>query len=289
MPPSTLIRSRRARRTITVLAAAVVVVLIVLLGVDVLVGSRTERSLARSLMTVEAIDYEPEVTIRGTPFLTHAADGSFNSATIQTRGVPIPDSAGNWVEMAADLGPFTVPDGFAIGPGDEIRTESVKVFSRIDSVNLGRVLGITDLMINTPAPEGIPGAGGPADGLQRRTSGFLLTGTVPLPGSPEEQDGLPPSASEYDHPTVRITVTVDVAVVDRRIRITATDFYSGPELHESADIDDADRQAVLDRFSATLPELPMPWNIAPTGAHSAGSDLMMVGSAGPSTLRPADY
>lgn len=289
MSESTIIRSRRTRRAIAVAAAVVVGILVILVAVDTLLASRTERSLARALMTAPGVIYEPEVTIRGNPFLSHALDGSFDGATIQTRGVPIPGAEGSWAELAAELGPFRVGDGFDIGPDDALHPEFVNVFSRVDSVNLGRLLGITDLMINTPSPEGVAGAGGPADGLQRKTSGFLLTGTVPLPGSPESEHGLPPSASEYTSPKVTVTVTVDIAVVDRRIRLTATGFYSGPELHEAAEIEDADRDAVLDRFSATLPELPMPWDIPPTGAHSAGSDIMVVGRIGATTLRPADY
>ena len=280
-------RGHLGRRVLGIGIIGVIVVLVGALFADTLGAMRTEHSFSRALLASPRLSYEPEVTISGFPFLTHARSGQFTGAVITARGVsiPCPASGGCRVELGATLGPLRVPDGFSITASDIVHTDSVSAYTRLDSVNLGRMLGIVDLTVNTPAPTDKAGGGGPGDGLLSRSSGVLLTGTVPLPPVDADSD-VPPSASTYRGPTVRVSVEVDLSVVDGRLRIEATDFYRGPEQHADADVAPDLRGYVLSRFSTTLPPLPMPWEVAPTDAHSEGSDVLVAGNDSRRDLRP---
>lgn len=257
---------------------------------DAAVGMRTERSFSLALRSSPRVTYDPEVTLSGFPFTTHARTGSFGGAVITARGVPVPCAPAPTchAELGATLGALQVPDGFHIGPRDVVHTSSVSAYTRLDSVDLGRFLHIVDLTVNTPAPEGRAGAGGPGDGLLRRSTGVLLSGTVPLPPV-DTASRFPPSASEYPGPTAKVSVSVDLSVVDGRLHLAATGFYPGPERHYATEVPADLRDYVLHQFTATLPALPLPWGIAPTGAHSEGSDVLLVGASGPSDLMPAQF
>lgn len=294
--------ARRLRRTVIV---AVIVALVIVVGAfvtDTVAASRAEHRLSTSLATAPGIEYRPEVTLGGFPFLRHATDGEFTGIVITARGVPVsgctyPQAPDCYAELGATLGPVTVDDGFDIGPTDLMRTSSVTAYSLLNSVNLGRMLGILDLSVNTPATPDRVGGGGPQFGNLERSTGVVLTGTVALPpSSAPEPGGVPdptraPSASEYPGAHTRVSVTVDLSVVDGRLRLQATGFYTGPEEHVvsaelSGDGAQQMRDAVLDRFTRTLPPLPMPWDLPATGAHSAGSDIMLTAESGPGDLRP---
>ncbi|UVF76838.1 LmeA family phospholipid-binding protein [Gordonia mangrovi] len=271
------------------------VVCIIALGglavlVDTLAAMRAEHSFSRALLTSPRLTYDPEVTISGFPFTSHARAGEFGGAVITARGAAVdcPPVGGCHAEMGATLGSMAVPDGFEIQASDLIHTSSVAAYTRLDSVNLGRMLGILDLTVNTPAPADRPGGGGPGDGLLRRTSGVLLTGTVALAPLDLASD-VPASASAYPGPTATVSVEVDLSVVDGRLQLTATDFYRGPEDHVEPGVADDQRDYVLSRFSTALPPMPMPWDIAPTGATSEGSDVLLTGEAGPRDLRPDEF
>lgn len=278
------------RRTIGIGVIGIIALCAAGLLTDTLVAMRVEHSFSRALLTSPHLRYDPEVTISGFPFTSHARSGEFGGAVITARGAPVdcPPTGGCHAEMGATLGSLSVPNGFDIQPRDLIHTSSVQAYTRLDSVNLGRMLGILDLTVNTPAPTDRPGGGGPGDGLLRRSSGVLLTGTVALPPVDLASD-VPASASAYPGPTARVSVAVDLSVMDGRLRISATDFYRGPEEHAESDVADDQRQYVLSRFSAVLAPLPMPWGIAATDATSEGSDVLLTGDSGSRDLQPEDF
>lgn len=300
-------RGRGVRRTLIVALAGALVVAVAGFVADSVAAARGEYRLSQSLRTSPRVTFDPEVTLSGIPYLARAAEGSFSGVVITARGVAVDGCriGSCRAELGATLGATTVPDGWSIGPDDVLATRSVSAYTRLDSVNLGRFLGILDLTVNTPAPEDAAGGGGPQDGLLRRTSGVVLTGTVALPPSsapPDAEaapDGRPipakvPSASAYPGRTAKVSVSVDVSVRDGRLRLAATGFYTGPEEHVTADALAGDenaglRREVLDRFTATLPPLPLPWGLAATGAHSEGSDVLLVADTGPRDLRPGRF
>ncbi|GAA1481258.1 mannan chain length control protein LmeA [Gordonia sinesedis] len=295
---------RTLRRTLLVTLAAILAAAAVTVVADAAAATRGEYRLSRSLVASPRISADPEVTLAGFPYLQRAASGSFSGVVVTARDVGVDGCriASCRAELGATLGSTTVPDGWSIGPDDTLRTRSVNAYTRLDSVNLGRFLGILDLTVNTPAPEDKAGGGGPQDGLLRRSSGVLLTGTVALPPSsaPPESESAPqgrpipaktPSAAAYRGRSAKVSVSVDLSVRDGRLHLQATGFYTGPEEHVTADAlagdENADlRRQVLDRFSTTLPWLPLPWDLPATGAQSEGSDVLLLAESGPRDLRP---
>ncbi|MGJ0120412.1 LmeA family phospholipid-binding protein [Williamsia sp. MIQD14] len=260
------------RKALAYLAVTLVVLAVGALAVDTGFAINAERSFARSLSSSgdTKVRYEPEVTISGFPAVRSIADGHYSAIGITARAVDL-IGAGTCTEQSpchVDLrsrltdvrirGPerfFRRSTSFDIG--------SEKGSVTLDSVAVGRLLGIDDLTVNTPAPENKAGGGGPQDGLLSRTSGVLLTGSVsPEPGRPK----------------VKVSVVVDLSIVGGRLRIFATDFYDGPAEHSDTTVPDEEREAVLRKFSAVLPELPMPWGSPPKSARSSGSDIVVDGS-----------
>ncbi|GEE01158.1 hypothetical protein nbrc107696_16040 [Gordonia spumicola] len=280
---------RRALRVSAWAAIVIVIALVTALVVDDVAASRAEHRLASALQQSPGVVYEPEVTISGFPFLTKAGRGRFSAVLVSARGVDVPDCAHCTATVDARLTEPDLGDVWSVDGQTSIGVRHLTTETRIDSVNLGRLMGITDLYINTPAPDGKVGGGGPGDGLLERTDGIMLSGTVPLPGSPERDGQYPPSASGYRFPKVKISVTARTFVVDGRVHIEATGFYTGPEEHYSADVPKEFYSAVLGRFSTALPALPSAWGIAPNRSLSRGSDLVAVGEAGPGTVVVADY
>ncbi|GAA3956278.1 DUF2993 domain-containing protein [Gordonia caeni] len=290
MSPSTRIRgSARVRRFLAWTVAGVVLVLVAALLTDLVAASRGEHRLARALTASPAVTYEPEVMFSGFPYLPAASRGEFDLVQITARGATVAGCGTCTVDISAGLHDAVLGDVGDLTASSPLHFSRLTAETRVDSVNLGRLMNIVDLYINTPAPEGKVGAGGPGDGLLERTSGILLSGTVPLPGSPAADHGYPPSASEYRHPKVKVSVSARVDVVDGRVRIEATDFYSGPEEHFDDDVPAEFRSHVLKFFSTVLPELPLAWGTPATRALSRGSDLIVAGEQAAGTVEPRTY
>ncbi|NMO04407.1 DUF2993 domain-containing protein [Gordonia sp. TBRC 11910] len=277
----------RLRRAFVIIAAAVVVAVVAAFVVDTGLGARGESRLSHSLQTSPRLEFAPEVTFGGFPFVTHAAAGDFTSLTVTARGVALPRAGSAacratqcWAELGVNAtGVRTGADAWSLSPDAALSLDAVTAYAKLDSVNLGRMLDLTDLSVNTPAPQGKAGGGGPGDGLLERTSGVLLTGTVALPPDAATTSSVPPSASKYTGPKVRVSVTVDLSVRADSLILTPTDFYDGPEEHASDDVPTQYRAAVLRRFGAAVPMPPLPWGVNPTSANSAGSDVLIKGSA----------
>lgn len=280
----------RIRKVLVIGVVAALAATGVAVGVDVAAAVRGEHQLSRAIAQSPRVTVDPEVTIAGFPFTSQSSAGHFAGATIAARGVELPGcEPARGVcrgELGAALGPFDVADGSGFAASDVLHTSSISAYTRLDAVTLARYLRIVDLTVSTPGPDGRAGAGGPQDGIVTRESGVVFTGTVALP----PHDGLdpadPPSASAYDGPKVRVSVSVDLSVVDGALDIRATGFYTGPERHVDADVPSELRTAVLDRFSMTLPRLPMAWDVEARRAESFGGDVQLVGDSGPRSVRP---
>ncbi|MFT3899124.1 MAG: DUF2993 domain-containing protein [Gordonia sp. (in: high G+C Gram-positive bacteria)] len=276
--------------------------------VDTVRAGRSEHRLATALETSPRVASEPEVTLGGFPYFRHAQDGRFPGLTITARGIRAagpPDLRG--VPTTCDTTPCWAELGVR---ADEVRgladwrsrapltMRRVTASAKLDSVNLGRMLDITDLSVNTPAPADRAGGGGPGDGLLERSSGVLLTGTVTVPPmrpNPRTDGLYPPSAKDRfivkpdTGQPVRVSVVVDLSVVDGQLNIAATDFYRGPEEHARGEVPPEIRQAVLQRFSGRVPYPRLPWGVVPTIANSAGSDVLISGKAAVLTATPDQF
>ncbi|MFT4200039.1 DUF2993 domain-containing protein [Gordonia sp. (in: high G+C Gram-positive bacteria)] len=291
----------RARRALLATIVLVTALIAGLVTVDTIRAGRSEHALSQALTAAPRVMFEPEVTLGGFPYWTHARDGRFPGLTVTARGVRadgppdlrgVPQTCGT-TACRAELGvrASSVEAGAANRwhGTSPITLRGVDAYAKLDSVNLGRMLDITDLSVNTPAPADRAGGGGPGDGLLERTSGVLLTGTVSLPPtrpSPRTDGTHPPSARDFAGDKARVSVVVDLSVVDGQLQITATDFYRGPEEHARGEVAAQYRQAVLQRFSGRVPYPRLPWGVVPTVANSAGSDVLISGKTAVLTATP---
>jgi len=273
---------------VTVLVAAGVAFL-----VDVGSAIRGEHQLSRAIAESPRVPFDPEVTLAGFPYLPQSAAGRFDGATIAARGVELPgcDPALGIcrAELGATLGPFHVSGSGGFDGSDVLHTSSISAYTRLDALTLARYLRMIDLTVSSPGPDGKAGAGGPQDGVVRRSEGVVWTGTVTLPPRDGIDPADPPSASAHTGPKVRVSVAVDLSVVDGALRIRATDFYTGPERHVDAEIPASMRAAVLDRFSTTLPRLPMAWGLTAQRAESFGGDVQLLADKGAAAVRPDQF
>ncbi len=301
MTPVVHIADSPGRRRVfaAALFALVIAVVGALVTIDTVRAGRSEHQLATALRSAPRVEFEPEVTLGGFPYTTHARRGEFPGLVITARGIAIgapPDLLGVPQTCAttvcrAELGVHadTVRARDRWRPDSVIGLTGVQAYAKLDSVNLGRMLDITDLAVNTPAPVGKPGGGGPGDGLLERTSGVLLTGSVSLPPtrpSPRTDGKFGPSTQKFGGKRVRVSVTVDLSVVDGDLAIVATGFYTGPEEHARGDVPAEYRSAVLARFSWRVPFPRLPWGVTPTVATSSGSDVLIRGNAEAITVMP---
>lgn len=314
---------RRIRRTAIITFGSVMLITALLIGADVGTAIQGEHRLSTALTASPRVEFQPEVTLDGgVPYFASARAGRFDGATLVARGVPLPADGtgcslhGCRADLAAEVGPFTTTDGWRIGPDTPVATASLRVTTRLDSVNLGRMLDVLDLYITTPAPAGVAGAGGPGDGLLERSSGVVLTGTVALPdlsdieatdrnagdpqavldavrADPAADSDVPASADAYDGAAARVSVSVDISVDEAgRVHIQATDLYTGPQEHASAPEVENDmllRAAVLERFTRTLPPLPMPFGLPTATAYGQGSDLVLATVTGAMVVHPREF
>ncbi|MCH5644975.1 DUF2993 domain-containing protein [Gordonia sp. ABSL49_1] len=276
------------RRYVAIALIVIVVTGLLAVLADVGLAIRTEYQMSRAIAASPRVSFDPEVTLSGFPFLTHVRAGRFDGAVIAARDVTLPGCEGRGGcrgELGATLGLWHIDDAWDITADDVVRTESVSAHTKLDAVTMARYLGIVDLTVSTPAPDGKVGGGGPQDGAPSRQSGVVLTGTVALPPSAGDDPDNPPSASTFDGPKVRVSVSVDLSVQDGRLAIRATDYYTGPERHVDADVPEAMRAAVLDRFTTILPLIPLPWGLTPQWAASLGGDILLHADSGPADLR----
>ncbi|MBD0021620.1 MULTISPECIES: LmeA family phospholipid-binding protein [Gordonia] len=281
----------RCSRPLIVIIVMVLVCAAAAFLTDTGLAVRAERSLARALLSSPRVVHEPQVTLKGFPFTARARDGEFTGSIITARGVSVDGCAGRggcFAEMSVVTGPLRTASGggFRFGAGDSPAADDVIASVRLDSPNLGRLLGITDLYVTTPAETGRAGAGGPGDGVLKRSHGVVLTGTVAVPPTPPggmPTPGTSPSASGFTGESLRVSVLVNLVLTDGRLGVFAYGLYNGPEEHADAGGLDTDParadllQAVLGRFTMVLPGIALPWGVPASAVTSAGSDILIEG------------
>lgn len=257
------------RKLIVAAIALVTSVAVLAVVADFTAGIVAEYRFSRSLRSAADLRSDPEITISGFPFTTHAARGRYSEIGITARNALVGE--GRQIDLRSRISSVRTPT-WLIDANTPFHADAVDSSIKIDSVNLGRFLHIVDLTVTTPADKNDAGGGGPQDGLLSKSTGILLTGSVQL-----------------DDKKQKVSVLADLSVVDGALSVRATGRYSGPEDHVSTHIADADLPGVLAQFSATLPPLRMPWGVAPTVAQTQGSDVVLEGTGGARELRLTDF
>jgi LmeA-like phospholipid-binding len=245
-------------------AAAITVGVIVVGAVGVDYGSSiyAEYRLSSSVRRAANLGSDPFVAILAFPFIPQAIRHHYNQLEIKANQVEH-EMVGKATLEATMYSVDLAYASWLIGPEAKLPVGKLESRIIIDSIHLGRYLGITDLMVEAPAKETNTATGGVTASGISDSHGLVFSGT-------------PPKSAGFDH---RVSVSVDLSIATddpATLVLTPTGVLTGPDTANQAVPDDK-RDAVLHAFSARLPNQRLPFGVSPTSEGARGSDVIIEG------------
>src|SRR5271165_4693250 len=171
------------------------------------------------------------------------------------------ESAAPWASSAPSMSESVVA---AKAPRVFIKLGVGKLESRIiiDSLHLGRYIGMRDLMVEAPPQETNNASGGTTESGISGSHGLVFTGT--------------PKSAHFDK-LVSVSVDLSMAGDDKTTLVfTPTGVLTGPNTANQKVPDDK-RDAVLAAFAGQLPDQRLPFGVAPTSQGARGSEVIIEG------------
>lgn len=220
-----------------------------------------EYQLSRTVRRAADLGADPFVAILGFPFIPQATRGRYDELEIKARAVERPVIGRAMLEAtmhSVDLS----GSSWRFAPGTAIAIAKLESRIIIDSVHLGRYLGITDLMVEAPPDETNDATGGTTESGISSSRGLVFTGT--------------PTSAGFDK---RVSVSVDLSVAgaDRTVLVLSpTGILTGPDTADQR-VPDEQRGKVLAAFRGSLPQQRLPFGVAPTSQGARGSDVIIEG------------
>jgi hypothetical protein len=251
----------RMRKVLVGTIAVMVAVLAGAVSIDFGATIFAEYRLARTLRDTAHLGFDPFVAILGFPVIPQAMRNHYDELEIKASTVDRPLVGKATLEATM----------YSIGLTDAswlIRSDAKlpvgKLESRIiiDSLHLGRYMGIRDLMVEAPPQETNDATGGTTESGISGSHGLVFTGT-------------PKSA----HFGKRVSVAIDLSIADdddATLVFTPTGVLTGPNTaNEKVPADK--RDAVLAAFASRLPDQKLPFGLTPTSQGARGSDVIIEG------------
>ncbi|MET8652998.1 MULTISPECIES: LmeA family phospholipid-binding protein [Nocardia] len=250
--------------------------LLILAGLAVVIdfgaAAYSEYRVSRALRVGADLSADPEVTIHGFPFFGQALDGRYQSVGIRAQAVR-PDIPGQ-IYVEANLTGVRLPfRDLSDGKVRRVPVEKLDARMVIEPVELGRLFNIPDLQVHSRPADKSDGTGGSGgSGMTTNADGLILTGTLPGTGSREGGNGAQLAGD-------KVSVQAELKLVGDQVEITATGFYrgTGPDLPTGVEIPEAERPAVLARFSRTIDTKELPFGITPTKVFALGGQIQVEG------------
>ncbi|NMN97139.1 DUF2993 domain-containing protein [Nocardiaceae bacterium YC2-7] len=238
--------------------------LVCLVGLAVVIdfgaAAYAEYRVSRAIRQGADLTSDPEVTIHGFPFLSHAIDGKYKTVEISAHGVRA-DVIGK-TTIEATLTGVSVPLADMIdGTVDTVPVDRVDGRIRIDATELGRLLAIPDLQVSAPPADKSDGTFGSGGSGLTTTGGVVFTGTVPV--GPVK---------------TKLSVKANLILENGQLRIVASDFYIDPGAGFKIDIPIPDRNGVLGLFNQTIDTRQLPFGVLPTKVSAIGSQIVIEGT-----------
>ncbi|MBJ8344531.1 LmeA family phospholipid-binding protein [Antrihabitans sp. YC2-6] len=236
--------------------------LVCLVGLAVVVdfgaAAYAEYRVSRAIREGAGLNSDPEVTIHGFPFLSHALNGKYDSVELSARGVRA-DLIGQ-TTIEATLTGVSVPMSDLIdGNLNMVPVDRVDGRIRIDATELGQAFNIPDLQVSASPADKSDGTGGSGGTGLWTHDGIVLTGTVPV--------GLE---------QMKVSVEAEMILEKEQLRIVATEFYFGPGLNFS--VPELDVPAVLALFNQSIDTRSLPFGVLPTKVSAVGSQIVIEGT-----------
>jgi hypothetical protein len=254
---------RMRKVLIGLLAAAIAVVVIVIgaVGVDYGTSIYAEYRLSTNVRKAANLGSDPFVAILAFPFIPQAMRRHYNQLEIKANAVDhaMVDKATLEATMhSIDL----TYASWLIRPDAKLPVGKLESRIIIDSMHLGRYMGISDLMVEAPPQETNDATGGTTESGISGNHGLVFSGT--------------PKSADFDH---RVSVSVDLSIApddQTTLIFTPTGILTGPDTANQTVPDDK-RDAVLHAFSARLPDQRLPFGVAPQTVGARGSDVIIEG------------
>ncbi len=254
---------RMRKVLIGVVAAAIAVAVIVIgaIAVDYGTSIYAEYRLSTNVRKAANLRSDPFVAILAFPFIPQAMRNHYNELEIKANDVDHAMVGKATLEATMYSIDLTYAS-WLIRPDAKLPVGKLESRIIIDSMHLGRYLGINDLMVEAPPQETNNATGGTTESGISGSHGLVFSGT--------------PKSANFDH---RVSVSVDLAIApddQATLVFTPTGILTGPDTANQAVPDDK-RDAVLHAFSARLPNQRLPFGVAPTSQGARGSDVIIEG------------
>jgi LmeA-like phospholipid-binding len=254
-------RMRKVLVGATAMLLAVVTLLVGAACVDFGTTIYAEYRLARTVRDAAHLGFDPFVAILGFPVIPQAMRDHYKEVEIKATAVDRPVIGKAMLE--ATMYSIDLTDAsWLIRPDAKLRVGRLESRIIIDSLHLGRYLGIRDLMVEAPPQEMNSATGGTTESGISGNHGLVFTGT--------------PKAAHFDKP---VSVSVDLSMTgddNTTLVFTPTGVLTGPDTANQKVPDDK-RDAVLAAFAGKLPDQKLPFGVAPTTEGARGSDVIIEG------------
>ncbi len=248
---------------IAVMAAAIAVAVIVLgaVGVDYATSIYAEYRLSSTVRKAANLGSDPFVAILAFPFIPQAMRDHYNELEIKANAVDHAIVGKATLEATMHSIDLTYAS-WLIRPDAKLPVGKLESRIIIDSMHLGRYMGISDLMVDAPPQETNDATGGTTESGISGSHGLVFSGT--------------PRSADFDH---RVSVSADLSIApddQATLVVTATGILTGPDTANQPVPADK-RDAVLHAFSARLPDQRLPFGVAPKTEGVRGSDVIIEG------------
>lgn len=254
----------RMRKVLVAAASVLVAVVIVLVGaagIDFGTSIYAEYRLARSVRETAHLGFDPFVAIIAFPLIPQAMRHHYRQLEIKATAVDRPVIGKATLE--ATMHSIDLTDAsWLIRPDAKLPVGKLESRIIIDSLHLGRYMGIRDLIVEAPPQETNNATGGTTESGISGSHGLVFTGT--------------PRAAHFDK---RVSVSVDLSMAgdDKTTLVfTPTEVLTGPNTANQKVPADK-RDEVLAAFTGQLPDQKLPFAVAPTSQGARGSDVIIEG------------
>jgi LmeA-like phospholipid-binding len=247
---------------LTAVAITFAVVLVGAVGVDYGTSIYAEYRLSANVRKAANLGSDPFVAILAFPFIPQAMRDHYNELEIKANAVDHAMVGKATLEATMHSIDLTHAS-WLIRPDAKLPVHELESRIIIDSIHLGRYLGINDLMVEAPPQETNDATGGTTESGISGNRGLVFSGT-------------PPKSANFDH---RVSVSVDLSIApddQATLVFTPTGVLTGPDTADQAVPDDK-RDAVLHAFASRLPNQRLPFAVAPTTVGARGSDVIIEG------------
>jgi len=254
-------RVRKLLIAVLATAIAVAVILVAAIGVDYGTSIYAEYRLSSNVRKAADLTSDPFVAILAFPFIPQAMREHYNELEIKANAVD--HAMVGKATLEATMHSIDLTDAsWLIRPDAQLPVGELESRIIIDSMHLGRYLGITDLMVEAPPRETNDATGGTTESGISGNHGLVFSGT--------------PTSAEFDH---RVSVSVDLSIAPEdqaTLVFTPTGILTGPDTANQT-VPAEKRAAVLRAFGARLPDQRLPFGVAPHTEGARGSDIIIEG------------